>query len=61
MIAPDPNFFLPAPRLRNVICRLHPHKRGHFHSKGLLDAQSHLTGQVRFRVQQTGEGRGAIP
>ena len=44
-------------RLRDIVGSLHAHQRVHVHTERLLDAQSHLTGQVGIPVQEIRQSR----
>src|SRR5260370_36768016 len=46
LIAPDADLACILARLSDVVGTLHAHQRVHLHAQRLLDAQSHLTGQV---------------
>jgi hypothetical protein len=40
--------------LGNVVRRLHTHQRVHLHSKGFLDTERHIPGEVGLAIEQTG-------
>ena len=55
MNAPDVDLLLTLAGLGDVVRGLHPHERVHLHSKGFLNAERHIPGEVSLAVKEAGQ------
>jgi hypothetical protein len=48
----DANLLLPLASLRDVVGRLHTHKRIHLDAESFFDPERHIAGKIRFAVER---------